>query len=69
MVDSLEQRDEAIWMCPIPVRISRIQELVEQYPIVQERINNFFESESFKEMFTELMNFIHTQRVWLYLTK
>ena len=69
MVYSLEQRDEAIWMCPIPVRISRIQELVDQYPIVQERINNFFESESFKAMFTELMNFIHTQRVWLDLSK
>lgn len=69
MMNSLEQRDEAIWMCPIPVRMSRIQELVDEYPSVQERIDDFFESESFKEMFAGLMNFIYTQRVWLNLSK
>ena len=68
-MNSLEQRDEAIWMCPIPVRMSRIQELVDEYPSVQERIDDFFESESFKEMFAGLMNFIYTQRVWLNLSK
>ena len=69
MVDSLEQRDEAIWMCPIPVRISRIEELVNQYPAVRERINDFFGSYRFEAKFNDMLEFVNAQRVLLGLTE
>lgn len=72
MVDMFKQFDEnaeAIWMCPIPVRISRIEELVNQYPIVRERISNFFRSDSFEAMFNDMMDFVNTQSVLLGISK
>ena len=72
MVDMLKQFDEnaeAIWMCPIPVRISRIEELVNQYPVVRERISNFFRSDSFEAMFNDMMDFVNTQSVLLGISK
>ena len=69
MLKQLNEADTTIWMCPIPVRIYRIEELLEQYPSVKKRISDFFESYRFEAMFNDMLEFVNTQRVLLGLTK
>lgn len=56
---------EVAIMAPIPIKLSRATELVDQYPAVKENLELFFSSESFHVMFSDMMEFVNSQRVWL----
>ncbi len=52
------EANETYFQLPLPVKFSQVEEILRQYPMVEAKLSEFFNSESFSICFEDMMRFV-----------
>ena len=54
----INEANETYFQLPLPVKFSQVEEILRQYPMVEAKLSEFFNSESFSICFEDMMWFV-----------
>lgn len=57
-MSEIKEANEGYFQIPLPVKFSQVEEILRQYPIVEAKLSEFFNSESFLICYEDMMRFV-----------
>lgn len=57
-MSKIKEANEGYFQIPLPVKFSQVEEILRQYPIVEAKLSEFFNSESFLICYEDMMRFV-----------
>lgn len=62
-MSEIKEANEGYFQIPLPVKFSQVEEILRQYPIVEAKLSEFFNSESFLICYEDMMRFVDENKL------
>lgn len=62
-MSEIKEANEAYFQLPLPVKFSQVEEILRQYPMVEAKLREFFNSENFFICFEDMMQFVDRHKL------